>query len=79
MIEHGADSSPHVPIPAEIVEVGSYENGHTYKVRTFVATVHLLRGLGAPRGGYVGQRGTIQYRTGPSYGLYFWTPEEETT
>lgn len=66
--------NPKKPRPAVIVEMPSRDNGYFFVVRTDDGGVYRLAGLGAPMGGKVGDRGTVAYQTGASFGLYFWTP-----
>lgn len=33
-----------------------------------------MQGMGAPKEGKVGDKGTLTYTTGASFGLWFWTP-----
>jgi len=62
----------HPKLPAEIVETPDRSNGHCYIVETDCGRTLNLRGLGAPKGGKLGDRGTVQYQTGAGFGLYFW-------
>lgn len=59
-------------IPATIHEKPTEKNGWFYVVKTDHDNVFHLRGMGAPKDGNIGDRGTIQYRSGRNFGLYFW-------
>jgi len=59
----------------EIAETPSKENAFCYLIVTDDGQRISLRGLGAPKGGAVGDRGTVQYQRGAGFGLYFWSPE----
>lgn len=56
---------------AEVTEVPSFENGYTCAVKTSDGVV-FLRGVGMPQNAKVGTRGKVVYRSGSSYGLWFW-------
>jgi hypothetical protein len=61
---------------ATIEETPSKENGYRYVVETDCGRVLYMAGMGAPKGGKIGDEGTVSYQTGASFGLYFWSPVE---
>lgn len=70
-----ATFDPKQPRGAVIVETPTRDNGWFFVVHTDDGAVYHLAGLGAPAGGKVGDRGTVAYQSGASFGLYFWAPE----
>lgn len=59
-----------------ITETPSQENGWFYVVDTDDGNRRFLQGIGAPKEGEVGDRGTLKYTTGAGFGLWFWTKDE---
>lgn len=58
---------------ATVVETPTPENGYFWKVAVEGRDHEFLRGTGAPAAGTeVGAKGTVEYRSGKGYGLYFW-------
>jgi hypothetical protein len=68
---------PTDPHPATIIDVPSRDNGWYYRVKTDHGVEHLLAGAGAPKGGKVGDLGTVAYQSGAGWGMWFWTPQRE--
>lgn len=57
-----------------IVEKPSPENGYFYVVDVDGEDRMYLRGSNVAKSPEVGQRGTLTYRRGASYALWFWDP-----
>ena len=66
---------PKVPAPATIKDKPTKANGWRYRVETDDGREFSMAGMGAPMGGEVGDRGTVVYQSGASFGLYFWAAE----
>jgi len=64
------------PRPATIIEGPEADNGYVWKVQADDGATYRLVGLGAPMGDRdkVGDRGTVKYTSGASFGLWFWNP-----
>lgn len=63
-----------IPCAATITVTPSKENGWCYVIEEDDSgEIHNLRGIGAPRGGAVGDKGTVAYQTGTGFGLWFWS------
>ena len=67
----------HPSRPAVIKETPSTKNSWSYVIETDGGETMHLRGLGAPSPGRVGEKGSVQYNVGGSYGLYFWLKEKK--
>lgn len=70
--------SKHVQHPAKpacITEIPNRDNGWRYKITSDDGEVYNLTAMSIPGNTKKGCRGTIQYRSGASYGLYFWSPD----
>lgn len=57
---------------AEVIDTPSETNGWRYVVRDETGEEHYLRGIA--KSPEVGTKGTISYRQGPSYALWFFDP-----
>ena len=60
---------------ATIEETPSAANGHRYLIETDCGRTLHLSGVGAPKGGSVGDHGTVTYQSGRARGFYAWTAE----
>ena len=63
----------HPKIPAEIIEVPVRDNGYFYIIKDEQGQTYNLRGLGAPMGGKVGDKGFVQYTRHAMGAWHFWS------
>jgi hypothetical protein len=64
----------HPALSATLIKTPGQDNGYFYLIKTDCGKFLNLRGPGAPKDGKEGDRGFVRYRSGPSWGLYFWQP-----
>jgi len=63
---------------AKIIRVACAETSWRWVIEADDGERMHLCGPGAPKGGEVGDRGTLRYVSGASFGNWFWTPKETT-